>query len=137
MSEVPASEATAGAITVVYDEDCGVCGATVEWIRRRDARGTFRFVGNQSGLPEGVTAGETQETVVVLTAREHLVRARAVSRILRELGFGWRVLGWLMRVPGVSWLADFGYRQFAKRRHLVSARLGLAVCKVRPAASSR
>ena len=115
-----------------------MCSASVDWVRRRDRGGTtFVFLGNLGQLPANVSAAETQETVVVLGALDgpgrddKWLRAQAVSRILRALGPAWWLLGQVMRLPVVSWLADVGYRQFARRRHRVSALLGLQACKVR------
>lgn len=119
-------------LTVIYDEDCGVCGASVEWLRARDRRGALRFAGNLGALPEGVSPEETQETVVVLEeGGRKLVRARAASRLLREAGPGWWLLGQLMRAPGISWIADVAYRAFAARRHRISAALGMKACGLR------
>jgi predicted DCC family thiol-disulfide oxidoreductase YuxK len=115
-------------LTVVYDADCGVCQATVAWLRKR---GSFDFVGNDADpLPAGVERAETEHTVVVLDGPRKLVRGQAVSRLLRELR-GWSVLGVLMQAPGIRRLADFGYDQFATRRHRVSAALGMNSCKVK------
>ena len=45
--------------------------------------------------------------------------AVAVARLLVSNGGGWAVLGRLMQVPPVSWLAAVAYRLVAKyRRHL-------------------
>lgn len=119
-------------LTVIYDEDCGVCGASVEWLRARDRRGALRFAGNLGALPDGVSPEETQETVVVLEeGGAKLVRARAASRLLREVGRGWWLVGQLLRVPGIAWIADVGYRAFAARRHRISAALGMKACGLR------
>jgi predicted DCC family thiol-disulfide oxidoreductase YuxK len=117
------------AIVVVYDADCGVCQASVEWIRRRDARGTFELVGNDvAELPAGVSREETEHTMVVLDGGRKFVRAAGVARILRELR-GWSLAGAVLRAPLIRSLANLGYDAFARRRHRVSAALGLAVCK--------
>jgi len=114
---------------VIFDADCGVCQASVAFVRRRDRRGLFEFLGNDQELPEGVTADETEHTVIVLDAGRKYTRAAAVSRILRGLRF-WSPLGQLLRLPGLHQLANFGYDKFAKHRHRVSAALGLAACAV-------
>ena len=128
-------------LCVVYDQDCGVCSATVEWLRARD--GSLRFVGNLAEvLPPGVPREETGETVFVVDEATGRVwrRAGAIARLLRGIpGFralGWRMIGALLAVPGIAWVADRGYVAFARRRHLVSAALGLQACKV-PQRSAR
>ena len=119
------------ALTVVYDADCGVCQASVGWVRRRDRAGTFNFVGNDvERLPEGVSREETGHTLVVLDGARKLIRAEGVARILRELR-GWKLLSALLRAPGLLQLANLGYDAFAKRRHRVSAALGLRSCQTR------
>ncbi len=116
-------------LTVVYDADCGVCQASVAWLRKRDRRSALRYVGNDTQpLPAGVTLGETGHTVVVLEedGRKY-VRAEGVARVLRELR-GYRALAALLTAPGLKALANLGYDQFARHRHRISAALGLRAC---------
>lgn len=129
----PAAGPSPHSLTVVYDADCGVCQASVAWLRRRDLRGAFRYAGNDAvPLPPGVTLEETRHTVVVLdgSGRKH-VRAEAIARLLRELR-GYRALAALLTAPGVNALANFAYDRFAKHRHRISAALGLRACAVPP-----
>src|SRR2546426_10458713 len=51
---------------VVYDADCGVCQASVAWVKERDRRGVFEFVGNDSAPPPRVSREETEHTMIVL-----------------------------------------------------------------------
>jgi len=112
---------------VVYDADCGVCQASVAWVKERDRRGVFEFVGNDSALPPGVSREETEHTMIVLDGGRQLVRAEGVARILSELR-GWSTIGALLRAPGVRYLARWGYDKFAQNRHRVSAALGMRAC---------
>ena len=120
------------ALLVVYDADCGVCQASVAWVRRRDRGGRVQFLGNDAPeLPAAVSRDETEHTLVVLEGGRKWVRAAAVARVLRELR-GWPVLAALLRVPGLRQLADLGYDSFARRRHRISAALGMRACAVPP-----
>ena len=47
-------------LLVVYDADCGVCQASVEWLRKRDRRGRLRFAGNDGEIPAGISREETE-----------------------------------------------------------------------------
>jgi len=116
-------------LLVVYDADCGVCQASVAWLRKRDLRGRFRFAGNDGELPAGVSREETEHTVVVLEDGRKWTRGAATARLLQELR-GWAFLGRALRLPGLAWLADHGYDRFARNRHRVSASLGLTSCSV-------
>lgn len=117
-------------MVVVYDADCGVCQASVAWVKKRDRAGRFEFVGNDiEPLPPGVSREETEHTLVVLDGPRKLVRAEGVARILGELR-GWAVLGTLLRAPGLRRFASWGYDRFARNRHRISSALGLRTCAV-------
>ena len=119
-------------LQVVYDADCGVCQASTAWVRSRDRRGAFEFIGNDiAALPAGVSRDETEHTVIVLDGQRKYVRADAVARILREL-HGWSFAGALLRAPGLRQLANWGYDRFAANRHRVSAVLGMRACAMPP-----
>jgi predicted DCC family thiol-disulfide oxidoreductase YuxK len=124
------------AIQIVYDADCGVCQASVAWVRRRDRRGVFQFIGNDAPeLPAGVSLEETEHTMVVLDGARKLTRGEGVARVLRELR-GWSAAGVLLRAPGIRALANWGYDRFARNRHRISAALGMRACAIpRPAAN--
>ena len=114
-------------LLIVYDADCGVCQASVEWLRKRDHRALFRFIGNDGDLPPGVSREETEHTLVVMEGTRKLTRSAAVARLLRELR-GWTLFGRLLRFPAIAWLADRGYDRFARNRHRISTALGLTSC---------
>jgi predicted DCC family thiol-disulfide oxidoreductase YuxK len=42
--------------------------------------------------------------------------AAGISRVLRELGGGWQVLGSLYLVPPIGWVEDRYYQRVARRR---------------------
>src|SRR2546427_1248657 len=83
---------------VVYDADCGVCQASVAWVKERDRRGVFEFVGNDSALPPGVSREETEHTKIVLDGGRQVVPAQGGARIPSELR-GWAPIGALLRAP--------------------------------------
>jgi predicted DCC family thiol-disulfide oxidoreductase YuxK len=115
-------------MVVVYDADCGVCQASVAWLKERDRRGVFELVGNDGpDLPPGVSHEETKHTVIVLDGARKLVRAEAVARILAELP-GWAAAGAALRAPGIRGVANWAYDRFARNRHRVSAALGMRAC---------
>jgi len=117
-------------LVVVYDADCGVCQASVGWVKKRDRKGVFYFIGNDAErLPAGVTREETEHTMVVLDGERKTVRGEGVARILRELP-GWSLMGAALRAPGIMQIANWGYDRFARNRHRVSAVLGMRVCAV-------
>jgi len=68
------------------------------------------FVRSHGNVPEVDRAAWAVE------AGRRCEGAAAVSRVLRELGGVWRVLGSLYLVPPVAWLENLYYRRVARRR---------------------
>ncbi len=117
-------------MVVLYDADCGVCQASVAWIRKRDHRRFFQFLGNDAAdLPPGVSREETEHTIIVLDGARKLVRAEGVARILRELP-GWSPIAAMLRAPGIRSMANWAYDRFARNRHRISSALGMRSCAI-------
>jgi predicted DCC family thiol-disulfide oxidoreductase YuxK len=132
----------ARALTVIYDDDCGVCSFTAGLLERLDTRGGLSFRGSSTigaegadALPSGVTPELASSTVIALRKDGAFVtRGEAVSAVLGVVpGFG--LVAAILRIPGVSSIAGALYDAFATRRTDVSVELGLAACGTRHAAS--
>jgi predicted DCC family thiol-disulfide oxidoreductase YuxK len=118
--------------TVIFDDDCGVCFYICRVLKRLDLLGQLEFVGNheRERIPRDLTPELLDQTLVVLDARgRRFVRERAVSEVLYALPLG-VLLGFWLRIPGLSALARWGYDAFSKNRAQISARMGLGACGV-------
>jgi predicted DCC family thiol-disulfide oxidoreductase YuxK len=109
-----------GRMTLVYDGECGFCARLARWVERRDRARRIAVRPNQEpGLIESL--GLTREEVdraswVVEAGGRKFEGAAGISRVLRELGGGWRLLGSLYLVPPLGWVEDRYYRRVARRR---------------------
>ncbi|HVZ32435.1 MAG TPA: DCC1-like thiol-disulfide oxidoreductase family protein [Polyangiaceae bacterium] len=120
-------------LTLIFDADCGVCFSICRVLQRWDVFERLHFVGNDehNQIPSDLSDELLDQTLVVLTPEgQTLTRERAVSATLSALPFAGVGMGLFLRLPGISWLARRGYDGFAKRRHIVSAWLGLGACGV-------
>lgn len=111
--------------TVLYDNSCNLCNSQVRFIKKRDKGNMFRFLPLQSEegiemLREAGLPDIELDTVVYKKSGRHYLRSSAVLGILRDLGGGWRLLGFLVIVPAV--IRDFFYRLIARNRHRILAR---------------
>jgi predicted DCC family thiol-disulfide oxidoreductase YuxK len=125
----------ARARTVVYDVDCGICLAICRLLKRLDVFACLTFVGNdeRGRIPASVSDELLETSVVALTPDGgSFVEERAVYEVVKTLPFG-ILLGFWLRVPGLSSLGRVLYRAVARNRHRISAWFGLGVCGV-PAA---
>lgn len=107
-----------------FDGVCGLCNVTVDFALRHDNNGRVVFAPLQ-----GTTAAdrldssdtESLDTVIMLEGGQVYRRSAAITRLLKQLGGIWLVLGWLLWV--IPWpLRDAGYRAVAKLRYRLFGR---------------
>ncbi len=110
-----------GSRLVVWDDACGFCGRTVEWLRRLDWLSAHRFEGSSrpSALAEaGVTAEEAADEVKVRAGGRTIGGFDGIRSILEvtPVAFLWApVLG----LPPIAQWGRAAYRRVASRRHCV------------------
>ncbi|HEV2028657.1 MAG TPA: DUF393 domain-containing protein [Candidatus Dormibacteraeota bacterium] len=108
-----------GRLILVYDGECGFCTRLARWVERRDRHGRMVVRPNQEpGLIErlGLTREEVERASWAVEGDRRFEGAAGISRVLRELGGGWQVLGSLYLVPPLGWLEDRYYKRVARRR---------------------
>jgi len=111
-------------ILVIFDGTCGFCTRSARLAVERAPAGHVRAEPNQAlGLIDryGLTREDVDRFVWVIgPAGERWRGAAAISRTLRAMGGGWRLLGWLAALPG----AGLAYRVLARSRSVISAAWG-------------
>jgi len=113
-----------GPLTVWFDEDCGVCSASVRWLMQRtDSSVTFR---PNRELDDPALLATSSDAIVVTAGDESWTAVDAVATILERSGRLGRCAASGLRFPGVYGLAGVVYRWVAANRARLSARLGLA-----------
>ncbi|GAA2482700.1 DUF393 domain-containing protein [Terrabacter carboxydivorans] len=116
--------------TLVYDADCAFCTRSVEllqrWVDRR-ARYDVRPWQALDLAAVGLTEQDCDAAAQFVDA-DGTVRAGhlAIASALTHGAPGWRPLGHLVEVPGISWLAGRAYRWVAAHRHQLPG--GTAAC---------
>jgi predicted DCC family thiol-disulfide oxidoreductase YuxK len=119
---------------LIYDGDCGFCVTSAEWVSRRWSGADAPTTASWQQLAEDGRA-ELQLT------RQDLARSawwcdgvrleegsRAVAYALMATDGPWAVVGRILLVPPVAWVAPSGYRLVARYRHLLPG--GTPACRV-------
>lgn len=114
---------------LLFDGECGVCAASVQWVLAHERSSELRFAALQSPLGQALVQasgvpGAVDSLLWLETSpagmRVHYY-ADAVRAVLRYVGGPWRLLDAMFGlVPRV--IRDFGYRTFARHRQSVAAR---------------
>ena len=105
---------------VLFDGECNLCNASVNFIIARDGRKRFRFASLQSAvgrrlLEQHGLSGERQDTVVLIEGDRAFARSTAALRIARRLRWPWPFLFALIAVPW--FVRDFFYAWIARNRY--------------------
>ncbi|MFO0857749.1 MAG: DCC1-like thiol-disulfide oxidoreductase family protein [Phycisphaerales bacterium] len=105
---------------ILYDGDCNMCNATVQWVLKRDKAGTFRFAAltsqaaNQALTQAGVKRESLPDSMVVIDAAGVHTQSDAVIKITSTLGGMWSIFSAGRIVPR-SWRNAI-YALIAKHR---------------------
>ena len=116
----------------MYDGECGFCRDIVDRIRSRDRARRFRFVPYQDEVAlrrTGVSRQEASHAMVLITEDgSRFAGGDAAARVIERRPRG-RLVGRLLRLPGVRRIVGVGYRLIAENRHAVSRFTGTAACE--------
>ncbi|MCI3920682.1 thiol-disulfide oxidoreductase DCC family protein [Paenibacillus sp. TRM 82003] len=105
---------------VMYDGDCNLCAAVVQFTIRRDSKGRLRYAALQSATgirllrEHGLTSSAT-DTFVFVEEGKAYVRSTAALRLVRQLSGAWPLLSALLLVPRA--LRDPVYSFVARNRY--------------------
>ena len=121
-----------GPYTVFYDSDCGFCHQTARIIRRMDLLDNLTWAGKDwTGDKPKALEDFRDATIVVWDQDTDKIYTRhiAFSRILSSLPFGF-LDAWILRIPGISYLAGFIYDIIANNRASISKFFGYSSCDI-------
>jgi predicted DCC family thiol-disulfide oxidoreductase YuxK len=121
--------------TVLFDGDCGVCRALKQFAERHNTTGCLTFTPFQTTDLDNLSSGLTREMVgqalyFIRADGQRFRGARAVFETMKRLPDLWGLVGAILSLPLLSWLAEPFYRLFARRRARISQVLGLDRCQI-------
>lgn len=115
-------------VPLIYDADCPVCRAAIDWVRRNAAiPDSFEYLPcrsaeTRSRFPSIAEDACLQAMHLVLPDGAILAGEQALPEILRRTRrYQWAAA--LFRLPGAGILSRFLYHGFARRRHRIAKRL--------------
>jgi predicted DCC family thiol-disulfide oxidoreductase YuxK len=108
------------ALTVFYDGACPLCRREIAFYRRRKGADAVNWVDLTVAEDGNVAPGLSRECALrrlhVRDARgRHVSGAAAFAKLWESLP-AFRLLGRVIQIPPMSWLAEWGYRVFLKVR---------------------
>lgn len=120
--------------TLVFDGSCGFCTTASGWIARRwtgpDAPRTvpWQLLDADDVVELGLEGVDLDRSAWWSDGVHVDEGSQAVARALLAAGGGWGLVGRLLLMPPVSWVAPFGYRLVARYRHRLPG--GTPACRI-------
>ncbi|MEI8051307.1 MAG: DCC1-like thiol-disulfide oxidoreductase family protein [Actinomycetes bacterium] len=115
---------TSGTIELVYDGDCGLCRASISWLRRRDVDERINAYTSESCTWDDVDSSLFLTTVVARSDEGVVTASTAAATALSVLPGGWGLLGRLVlranRAALMQRLSDGCYYLVARHRIAIS-----------------
>jgi predicted DCC family thiol-disulfide oxidoreductase YuxK len=105
-------------LTIYYDGSCPLCRREIAFYRRQPGSERLDWMDVSAGacLGEGLSCDAAMRRFHVREASGRLLSGGAAfARLWRALP-GWRLLGWLMAWPPMSWALELAYRAFLPLR---------------------
>ena len=104
---------------VLFDGDCDLCNASVNFIMQRDRRGDLRFASLESTaglrlLADYGLSDSMPDSVVLVDRGRAFTRSGAALRIAKKLKWPWPLLFGLVVIP--RFVRDFCYNRLARSR---------------------
>ena len=119
---------------LIYDGDCGFCVNSASWISRRWAKQSgaeavpWRRLGREAVEASHLSQEDFNRAVWWIDGNRHEAGSRAIGRALAAAGGPWALVGRILLIAPISWLAPICYRVVARYRHRLPG--GTPACKV-------
>jgi len=113
-----AAKSTKGSV-IFFDGVCGLCNGFIDFVLEIDTSSVHKFATLQGDVAKSRLPKESVEdlnTIVLINDGKTYTQSGAVSKVLRNIGGIWTVLGtllWLIPKP----LRNFGYHVVAQNRY--------------------
>jgi predicted DCC family thiol-disulfide oxidoreductase YuxK len=108
-------------LTILYDGRCNLCRASVARLRRMDPKGRVETLdlhdpSVEQRFPQ-VNRNEAMRLMQAVDSRGRVYSGvDAWVRVFVALP-GWKVIGWLLLVPGIHFIAQHAYAWVARNRY--------------------
>jgi predicted DCC family thiol-disulfide oxidoreductase YuxK len=119
--EVVSARRIVAELTVLYDGACGLCRASVARVRRLDPRGLVELLDlHDTSVSTRFPQVNLEEAMRLMQAVDPNGRVYSGVDAWARIGLalpGWKLLAWLLRVPGIHFVAQRFYGWVARNRY--------------------
>jgi predicted DCC family thiol-disulfide oxidoreductase YuxK len=140
MTSPDQSELSGRHTALLYDDDCGFCRRSVQWLRDHNALGPTRTVAWQSLDPHRLPVARERLEREIILVRGDDIRGGGATALALAVTCGtlpWKLTGRALRLPVIRTLAAYAYRKVAANRHRMPGSTAACEIPVRATASPK
>ena len=108
-------------LTVLFDGSCNLCRASARRVRQLDTRGRIELVDlHEPSAAVRFPQVDREVAMKWMQAVDPSGRIYSGADAWARIGLllpGWRLLAWMLLVPGVRWMAGKAYAWIARNRY--------------------
>ncbi len=108
-------------LTVLYDGACNLCRASVARVRRMDPHGLIELLDlHDASVPIRFPQVNIEQALRLMQAVDPAGRVYSGADAWARIGLtlpGWKLLAWLLLVPGIHFVAQHLYGWVARNRY--------------------
>lgn len=108
-------------LTVLYDGACGLCRASAERVSRMDSRGRIELLDlHDTSVATRFPQVNFAEAMRLMQAVDPGGRVYSGADAWARIGLalpGWKIVAWLLLVPGIHFIAQRFYSLVARNRY--------------------
>lgn len=108
-------------LTVLYDGACNLCLASVARVRRMDPRNRIELLDlHDAGVSARFPQVNIDDAMRLMQAVDPAGRVYSAADAWARIGMalpGWKLVAWLLLVPGIHFLAQHFYAWIARNRY--------------------
>jgi predicted DCC family thiol-disulfide oxidoreductase YuxK len=108
-------------LTVLYDGTCNLCRASVARVRRMDPHTRIELLDlHDSVVPTRFPQVDIEEAMRLMQAVDPAGRVYSGADAWARIGLalpGWKLLAWMLLIPGIHFLAQHLYAWVARNRY--------------------
>ena len=108
-------------LNVLYDGACNLCRASVSRVRRMDRHGRIELLDlHDASVPARFPQVKIEEAMRLMQAVDSAGRVYSGADAWARIGLtlpGWKLIAWLLLVPGIHFIAQHLYGWIARNRY--------------------
>ncbi len=108
-------------LTVLYDGACNLCRASVARVRRMDPHNRIELLDlHDTSVPVRFPKANLEEAMRLMQAVDPVGRVYSGADAWARIGLalpGWKLIAWLLLVPGIHFVATHFYGWIARNRY--------------------